>query len=103
MESLRAEITDGWKVEIINHLYGSEGREDCTVENVTEDGFVIRPKRPWTNQGRKFTTVRFLWSTGIKEVTGRKVYLYSIGTGITSRSMPGVKRLDITYVFEPPR
>jgi hypothetical protein len=103
MEKLRAEITAGWKVRLINHDYGSEGRDDCVVEDVTDDGFTIRPKRPWSSQGKRFTTLSFSWDNGIKEVTGRKVNSYAMPTAITSRSTPGVRRLAMTYIFEPPR
>lgn len=102
LDKLRAEVAEGWKVRIVDHDYGSESRDDVTVTKVTADGLTLTAKRPWSNQGRKFPTMRFSWE-GMSEVTGHTVRLYTVGTAITSRSMPGVRRLIKTFNFEPPR
>lgn len=102
MAALRAEITEGWTVKIINHDYITDSRDDVTVTRVRDDGLDLTAKRAWASQGRKFPTMNFTWG-GDREVTGRTVRLYSVGTSITSRTTPGVRRLIKTFVFTPPR
>jgi hypothetical protein len=53
-EELRAQIKPGWTVRIIDHETLSEGRDNVKVEEVREDGLLLRPSRPWSNQGRTF-------------------------------------------------
>lgn len=102
LAALKAEVAEGWKVKIADHDYLGDSRDDVTVTAVTEDGLVLTPKRPWASQGRSFRTMNFTWS-GTREVTGRTVRLYTVGTSITSRSTPGVRRLVKTFTFSPPR
>jgi len=102
LDKLRAEVAVGWKVRITDHDHSSESRDDVTVTEVRADGMTLTPRRPWSSQGRKFSTMWFPWENK-DEVSGRTVRLYTVGTGITSRSQPGVRRLVKTYVFEPPR
>lgn len=104
LEELREQIAEGWKVRIIDHDYGSEGRDDCEIREVEKGGFVIVPKKPWSSQGVKFTFRHFIWETTNELVAdGLKIHVYVMPTAITSRSTPGVRRLSKTYVFTPPR
>lgn len=97
MAALRAEITVGWTVKIIDHDYLNDSRDDVTVTEVHEDGLTLHAKRAWSSQGRKFPTMRYGWG-GDREVTGRTVRLYHTPPPHTGKS----RRLIKTFVFAPP-
>jgi hypothetical protein len=100
--ALRNEITAGWKVKITDHWYLSESRDDVTVDQVTDTGLILRPRRPWASQGRSFTTMFFHWD-GDLEIDGRTVTTYRTATSITSRSTPGQRQAVKTFAFIPPK
>lgn len=102
MSDLRSEITEGWKVKIVDHDYGAGGRDDVTVTKVTAEGLTLTARRPWSSQGRSFRTMDFTWA-GDREIDGRTVRLYRTATGTTSRSYKGERRLVKTFEFAPPR
>lgn len=97
-ERLRNEITPGWTVKITDHDYLNDSRDDVTVHLVESDGsLILRAKRPWSSQGRKFTNMIFEWD-GDREVSGRTVRLYHTPPPHTGKS----RRLVKTYEFAPP-
>ena len=99
LDTLKAEITAGWRVKITDHDYISDSRDDVTVTEVSEDGsLMLTPKRPWSSQGGTLTFMWFTWS-GDKEVTGRKVRLYHTPPPHTGKS----RRLIKTFIFSPPK
>lgn len=99
MAALRSEITTGWRVQIVNHDYIADSRDDVTVTSVHDDGtMVLTPRKPWASQGRKFPHMSFAW-TGDLEVNGRTVRLYHTPPPHTGKS----RRLIKTFVFTPPR
>lgn len=98
LDALKAEITVGWKVKITDHDYLNDSRDDVTVETVTDDGLVFRPRKPWFSQGRKFTVGSLSWYSGDWEADGRTVRLYHTPPPRTGKS----RRLIMTYVFSPP-
>jgi hypothetical protein len=100
--NLRDKIQPGWRVKIIDHDYLSDSRDDVRVESVTSDGLILRPRKPWTSQGRGYPTMHFTWG-GDQEIDGDTVRLYRTATSITSRSMPGQRILTKTFAFAPPR
>lgn len=100
LSALIEEVGVGWRVDIADHDYIDASRDDAEVAEVHDDGLTLRPKRAWSSQGRQFSTMRLTWE-GL-EVTGRTARLYIMGTSITSRTMPGVRRLAKTFVFRPP-
>jgi hypothetical protein len=102
ISALRAEITAGWKVEIIDHFYISESRDDVTVVEVRADRMVLRPRKPWSSQGMSFPTMDFRWS-GDLEIDGRTVTVYRTAKSTTSRSWVGQRQAVKTFVFTPPR
>jgi hypothetical protein len=101
LAALIEEVEAGWRVDITNHDYTNDSRDDVEVTEVRDDGVILRPKRPWSSQGRGFSTMHLTWEN--LEVTGRIARLYIMGTSITSRTTPGVKRLAKTFTFRPPR
>ena len=102
LEELKAQIKPGWTVRIIDHQTLSEGRDKVKVEEVREDGLLLRPSRPWSSQGRTFPTYLFTWD-GDLEVEGFKVHRFWTPTAITSRSTPGVRQVVKTFVFSAPK
>jgi hypothetical protein len=98
LNTLRQEITAGWKVKIINHDYITDSRDDVKVVEVRADHLILRPSSPWSSQGRKFPTTNFTWD-GDLEVDGRTVHLYHTPPPHTGRS----RRLIKTFVFTPPK
>lgn len=98
MSDLRSEITEGWKVKIIDHDYGANGRDDVTVTEVTDEGLTLTAKRPWTSQGRSFRTMDFTWA-GDREIDGRTVRLYRTPPAHTGKPRVLIK----TFEFAPPR
>lgn len=101
LSALIEEVEVGWRVDIANHDYGDDSRDDVEVTEIQDDGVILRPKRAWSSQGRSFPTMHLTWDN--LEVTGRTARLYIMGTSITSRTTPGVKRLARTFTFRPPR
>jgi hypothetical protein len=97
LAALKAEITAGWRVKITDHDYGNGSRDDVTVIEVRADRLTLRPKRPWSSQGRSFSTMNFTW-WGDKEVTGRTVNLFHTPPPHTGKS----RRLIKTFTFIPP-
>lgn len=97
LAALRAEITAGWTVDIIDHDYLADSREDARVERVTDDGLIIRPRRPWSSQGRSFPFTSFTWDKD-GEADGHTVHLYHTPPPHTGKS----RRLIKTYRFRPP-
>lgn len=51
------DIVVGMKVRIVDHDYGNDGRSEATVTAVSDTGFTVTPKTPWSSQGRTFTTM----------------------------------------------
>ena len=102
LEELKAAITTEWTVRIIDHGYTNDGRTDVAIEKITEDGFTLRPKQPWTSQGRKFSTMEFSWD-GDLGMEGMTVTLYYTPTGTTSRTRAGVRQAAKSFVFSAPR
>lgn len=98
LAALRAEITVGWTATITDHDYGNDSRDDVTVSAVREDHLILRPKRPWSSQGRSFPTMTVRWD-GDREVSGRTVRLYHTPPPHTGKS----RRLIKTFTFAPPR
>jgi hypothetical protein len=98
-QQLRREIRPGWRVKIIDHDYLNDGRDDVTVETVHPDGsLTLRPRRPWSSQGREFTTMRFTWSGDIV-TAGRTVDLYHTPSPHTGKSRRRIK----SFIFKPGR
>jgi hypothetical protein len=98
MDALRSEITVGWRVKIIDHDYLNDSRDDVTVEQVTDTGLILYPRRPWSSQGRSLSTMTFRWD-GDLEVDGRTVHLFHTPPPHTGKP----RRLIKTFVFTPPR
>lgn len=116
LEELKAVITTEWTVRIIDHGYSNDGRDDVKIENVTERGMTLRPKKSWESQGRKFSTMEFTWDKdpGLVEVREAprgtafsphsvRVDCYYMPKSITSRSTPGVRECYKSFVFSAPR
>lgn len=82
LAALIEEIEAGWRVDITNHDYIDDSRDDAEVTEIRDDGVILHPKRPWSSQGRSFSTMHLTWD-GL-EVTGRTARLYIMGTSITS-------------------
>lgn len=97
----RPDVREGWTVVITDHDYLNDSRDNVTVTDVREDGATLRPRRPWSSQGRRFPTMNITWTR--LEWSGNTARLYTMPTGITSRSTPGVRRLIKTFAFAPPR
>lgn len=95
---LRAEITVGWCVKIIDHDYIADSRDNVTVTAVHDNHLVLRPKRAWSSQGRGFQTMHFTWD-GDMEADGRTVRLYHTPPPHTGKS----RRLIKTFIFTPPK
>lgn len=98
MDALREQIKPGWTVKIIDHDYGNDSRDDVTVEQVASWGMTLRPKKPWSSQGRSFPTMTFPWNGEGKEVSGLCVRLYHTPPPHTGKS----RRLVKAFVFSPP-
>lgn len=98
LETLRREITAGWKVEITDHDYLSDSRDNVTVIEVRANHMILRPNQPWSSQGVKRTTMTFTWG-GDQVVDGRTVRLYHTPPPHTGKS----RRLVKTFVFSPPK
>lgn len=94
------EVTVGWRVDITDHDYLNDSRKGVEVTAIRDDGVTLRPKRAWSSQGRGLPVMHLTWES--LEVTGRTARLYVMGTSITSRTAPGVRRLVKTFVFKPP-
>lgn len=97
LTALRAEITAGWTVDITDHDYLGDSREGARVDQVTDDGLIIRPRHPWSSQGRSFPFTSFTWD-GDREADGHTVRLYHTPPPHTGKS----RRLIKTYRFRPP-
>lgn len=98
LAALRREIVAGWRVKIVDHDYIMDSRDHVTVIEVRADHLTLRPKRPWSSQGRSFPTMNFTWGDN-KEVDGRTVRLYTTPAPHTGKS----RRLIKTFVFSPPK
>lgn len=106
LTTLKAEVEVGWKVKITNHDYLDDSRDDVTVAEVHDGHLILRPKRPWSSQGRQFATMEFAWDeaeegvTGSSDqkVSGRTVRVYHTPPPHTGKS----RRLVKTFVFSPP-
>ena len=94
MAALRERVKPGWKVKITDHDYLADSRDDVAVEKVTEDGLILRPRRPWGSQGRSFGTMHFTWD-GDQAVTGNTVDLYHTPPPHTGKH----RRLVKTFKF----
>lgn len=104
LDELLSTVQVGWKVKITNHQYGSEGRDDCTVVDLLESGWTIKPRRPWMSQGRYYRTLNLSLEGGDDfEIDGLKLTTFYTPTAITSRTTPGVRQPVKTYTFEKPR
>lgn len=97
--ALKAEVAVGWHVKIIDHDHLNDSRDNVTVSQVTGNGLLLRPKRPWSSQGRSYPVMNFAWEDGDQEVDGRRVRLYHTPAPHTGKS----RRLLKTFVFSPPR
>jgi hypothetical protein len=102
LEELKAAITTEWTVRIIDHGYTNDGRTGVAIENITEQGFTLRPRQPWASQGRKFFTMEFSWEEDLG-IEGSTVTLYYTPTGTTSRTRAGVRQAAKSFVFSAPR
>lgn len=101
--ALRARVTAGWTVDITDHDYISDSRDGALVERITDDGaLIIKPKKGWSSQGRGFGFTRLIWG-GEMDADGDTLHVWTIPTGVTSRSTPGVPRRVKSYRFHPPR
>jgi hypothetical protein len=103
LRALAAQIQPGWTVDITDHDYLSDSREGAVVESVTADQITVRPRRPWSSQGRRFRTMRIEWDDRDLEVDGYVLRLYTTPASTTSRSTRGVRRIVKTFWFRPPR
>lgn len=102
LEELREAVQVGWTVRIIDHGYTADGRDKVAVEEVTANGLILRPRRPWASQGMKFFTMELSWD-GDVEVEGMTLHCYYTPTGTTSRTWAGVRQLSKSFVFTPPK
>lgn len=102
LDELKEAVTEGWTVKITDHMYTPDSRDDAIIEDLTPEGFTLRPKQPWASQGRKFPTMEFRWS-GDKELHGMTVSSFSVATGTTSRTWKGERYVVKSYTFCPPR
>lgn len=99
---LRAQVTAGWTVDITDHDCINNGRDGAVVEKVNDDGsMIIELKKALSSQGRGFSSVRLTWD-GETDADGTTLHLWTIPTGVTSRSTPGVPRRVKSYRFHPP-
>lgn len=98
LAALKAEITVGWRVKIIDHDNIADSRDEVTVTEVHDNHLVLRSKRPWSSQGRSFPTMDFRW-IGDEEADGRTVRLYTTPPPHTGKP----RRLIKTFVFTPPK
>lgn len=101
LDELKAAVTEEWTVDIRDLDALCDWREGCAIEDVTPEGFTIRPKRAWASQGRGFPTRRFTWD-GDVEVMDTTARLFRVATGTTSRSRAGVRQHVATYRFHAP-
>ena len=98
LTALRAEIIAGWRVKITDHDHLNDSRDEVTVIEVRYNRLILRPKRPWSSQGRSFPTMDFLWG-GDKEAVGNTVRLYHTPPPHTGKP----RRLIKTFEFFPPK
>jgi hypothetical protein len=102
LEELKAAVQVGWTVRIIDYGYTNDGRDNVAVEKVTAEGLTLRPRQPWTSQGRRFSTMEFHWG-GDVEVEGTTLHRYYTPTGTTSRTQARVRQLSKSFVFTAPK
>lgn len=101
--ALRSRITAGWTVDITNHDYIADSHDGALVERITDDGaLIIKPRKGWSSQGRGFGFTRLTWD-GEMDADGDTLHVWTIPTGVTSRSTPGVPHRVKSYRFHPPR
>lgn len=117
--TLAAEITDGWTVDITDHDYLNDSREGARVE-VKPSGLVLRPRRPWSSQGRSYPTMQVVLDPARDwEVDGYTLRLYRRkqvhryenipGPGKRVRSLgriddpSGAREIVKTFRFHPPK
>lgn len=96
---LSARITPGWTVDITDHDYLADSREGAHVEQISSEGMIFRPRRPWSSQGRTFTVGSLAWEGGDWEFDGDTARLFHTPPPHTGKS----RRLIKTYRFHPPR
>lgn len=99
LEDLAKEIQPGWRVDITDHDYIADSRDDAEVTTVRENAVELTPKRPWSSQGRNFSSTILTWDDKDAEVSGRTVRLYHTPPPHTGKA----RRLITTYTFKPPR
>lgn len=105
LEELKAAVTEEWTVDIRDYGYTNDSRKGAAIENLTEEGMTLRPKRGWSSQGRGFATTTFSWkdpAEGLVEIKGTTVYHFYMPTSITSRSTPGKRECYKAYTFVAP-
>lgn len=95
---LRAAITPGWTVDIIDHDYMPDSRSAVRVDRVSADRLILRPALPWSSQGRKYPTMSLTWDSDLV-ADGYTVRLYRTPPPHTGKSRRVVK----TFTFHPPR
>jgi hypothetical protein len=106
LEELKAAVTEEWTVDIRDYDCTNDSRDGVSIENLTEEGMTLRPKRGWSSQGWGFATAAFSWEDpagDLVEVEGTTVYHFYMPTSITSRSTPGKRECYKSYRFNKPR
>lgn len=98
--NLPEDVAEDWNVVITDHMHSSESRDTVKIEKIDADGLILRPKRPWSSQGRSFPTMRLDWDG--MEIDGLTARRYTVPTGTTSRTTAGVRYVSRTYTFQPP-
>lgn len=96
-DTLRNEVTIGWKVEITDHDFIGDSRSDVTVTAVHENGLTLTSKKGWSSQEQKFSSMTFRWD-GDKDVSGHTVRLWYTPAPHTGKP----RRLIKTFTFTPP-
>lgn len=98
--NLIEDVAEDWNVVITDHMHSSESRDIVKIESIREDGLTLRPRRPWSSQGRSFPVSSLSWE-GL-EIEGLVAQRYTVATGTTSRTTEGVRYVSRTYTFQPP-
>ena len=105
LRALAEQVQPGWTVDISGEDL-VDNREGAKVTGTVPGGIVIRPRRPWSSQGRTYPCTELVWAEwegDDYEVDGLTLRLYITATAITSRSRPGQRQLVKTYRFHSPR
>lgn len=110
LDELKALITDKWTAKVLDHDYVNDSRDDVAIEDVTEDGLTLRPKRSWGSQGHTYPTMELSWAREETAAThGYRIeqgpagrFIYHV-TRNKATSRAGANHLVKSFTFIPPK